>query len=433
MCYPGQRKRLCSKNPIETRQKPVRVGMEPKRDNACRVRAVTPDPGIRLFISHRLSSTSPTPWWWSRPTRWWRQGQQQQRQTPSWRAGSRPSRQRWQRGRQRGRPPSRRHQWRSRSRRRQPPPRRQQPSPPRPSPRPRPRGRGLQIVSFERRRASRTGAGQHTEVQIGHDVPGGLAVVDGAAEAEDLTGEHPPDETNRVATLVVGGDGNVDILGGRVGVAESDHGDVDVRSLLDGLGIGAGVGDDDEAGLLERAGDVVGERAGGEAAGDGLGAGVGSELEHGALAVGTGRDDANIARVVNGGDDAGGEADLLPVRNAGLAACVSRLRRTRLASSRVDADVPGLANVDDVHTIGTGLPEVRCTRDPVRCLSFGRALDRGYLRCMCTPRLSSSGQQGPDGDNGQFLGGRGGAGQRTSWSRHGTEQRAAAQCRWWWR
>ncbi len=116
-----------------------------------------------------------------------------------------------------------------------------------------------------------------------------------------------------MATLVVCGDGNVDELGGRVGVAEGNHGDVDVAGLLDGLGVGAGVGDDDQAGLLERPGDVVGEGTGGEAAGNGLGAGVRGELEDGTLAVGTGRDDADIARVVNGSDDAGREADLLPV------------------------------------------------------------------------------------------------------------------------
>lgn len=116
-----------------------------------------------------------------------------------------------------------------------------------------------------------------------------------------------------MATLVVGRDGNVDELGGRVGVAEGNDGDVDVAGLLDGLGIGAGVGDDDQAGLLERPGDVVGERTGGEAAGNGLGAGVGGELEDGTLAVGAGRDDADIARVVNGGNDAGSEDNLLPV------------------------------------------------------------------------------------------------------------------------
>lgn len=157
------------------------------------------------------------------------------------------------------------------------------------------------------------GGYKHTEVKIGHDVPGGLAAVDGATEAEDLTGKEPPDGTNGVATLVVGGDGNVDVLGGRVGVAEGNDGDVDVAGLLDGLGVGAGVGDDDQARLLERAGDVVGEATGGEATGNGGGTGVSSELEDSTLAVGTGRDDANVGGVVNANDDTGSEDNLLPV------------------------------------------------------------------------------------------------------------------------
>lgn len=74
-----------------------------------------------------------------------------------------------------------------------------------------------------------------------------------------------------------------------------NDGDVDVGGLLDGLGVGARVGDDDEAGLLERAGDVVGEVTGGEATGNGDGAGVGGELEDGTLTVGTGRDDTDWA------------------------------------------------------------------------------------------------------------------------------------------
>jgi hypothetical protein len=87
-----------------------------------------------------------------------------------------------------------------------------------------------------------------------------------------------------VAALVVGRDGDVDVLGGGIGVAEADDGDIDVGGLLDGLGVGAGVGDDDQAGLLEAAGDVVGEVTRGETTGDGDGAGVGRELEDSALA-----------------------------------------------------------------------------------------------------------------------------------------------------
>lgn len=97
------------------------------------------------------------------------------------------------------------------------------------------------------------------EEHVHHDVPAIGRAGNGAAETEDFTGEHPPDQTNRVPGLVVRGDGDVDELEGGIGVAEGNHGDVDVGSLTDGLVINTGVGNDDEAGLLERTGDVVGE------------------------------------------------------------------------------------------------------------------------------------------------------------------------------
>lgn len=118
-----------------------------------------------------------------------------------------------------------------------------------------------------------------------------------------------------MTTLVVGGDGNIDELGGGVGIAESNDGDVDVRGLLDGLSVGAGVGHDDEARLLERAGDVVGEVTRGEAASNGDSTSVGSKLEDSTLAVRAGGDGANIGGVVNSSDNAGSEDNLLPVQN----------------------------------------------------------------------------------------------------------------------
>ena len=153
---------------------------------------------------------------------------------------------------------------------------------------------------------------KHTEVEIDHDVPRNLTAGDGATDTEDLTGEHPPDAANGVATLVVGRNGDVDVLGGRVSVAEGNDGDVDVGSLLDGLGVGAGVGDDNQTGLLERSGDVVGEGTGGETTGNGNSAGVSSELEDGTLTVGTSGDNANVGGVVDSGDDTGCEDNLLP-------------------------------------------------------------------------------------------------------------------------
>ena len=144
------------------------------------------------------------------------------------------------------------------------------------------------------------------EVQVGHDVPLGLAGGEGAAQAEHLACEHPPDEPDGVAALVVGRDGYVDELSGAVGVAEPDDGDVDVAGLLDGLGVGARVRHDDESRFLERARDVVGEVAWGEAAGDGDGASVRGEFEDGALAVGACADHTNVGGVVDGSDDARG-------------------------------------------------------------------------------------------------------------------------------
>lgn len=156
------------------------------------------------------------------------------------------------------------------------------------------------------------GFGVAVEVQIHHDVPLGLAICERPAQTQHLARQHPPDQPDGVAAFVVGWDGDVDVLGWGVGVAERDDGDVDVGGFFDGLGVGARVGHDDEAGLFEGARDVVGEVAGGEAACDGGGAGVGGELEDGALAVRACRDDGDVGGVIDGCDDAGGENDFLP-------------------------------------------------------------------------------------------------------------------------
>ena len=84
----------------------------------------------------------------------------------------------------------------------------------------------------------------------------------------------------------------------------------------------AGVGDDDQARLLERTGDVIGEGTRGEASGDGLGTSVGGVFEDGAVAIWASRDDTNVIWVLDSSDNTGSENELLP----------------------------GLANVEDVDT-----------------------------------------------------------------------------------
>eukprot|EP01084_Bolivina_argentea_P215638 366140_1 len=76
--------------------------------------------------------------------------------------------------------------------------------------------------------------------------------------------------------------------------------------------VGAGVGDDEDAGLHELSLDLVGERTGDESVGEEVGTDVLGELEGGALAEQAGGADADVLGVLDGDEDAGGEDQLLP-------------------------------------------------------------------------------------------------------------------------
>ena len=67
------------------------------------------------------------------------------------------------------------------------------------------------------------------------------ASADNSSESEHLSGQHPPHQTNAVGRLVVAGNGNVNELGWRVNVAETNDRDVGVGSLSDRLMISSGV------------------------------------------------------------------------------------------------------------------------------------------------------------------------------------------------
>ena len=103
---------------------------------------------------------------------------------------------------------------------------------------------------------------------------------DGSPQPKDLPGQHPPHQTDAVGALVVAGNGNIDELGGRVDIAESNDGDVGVASLGDGLVVGPGIGDDQEAGLAEGGLDLVSEGAGSEATSDGAAVGVPGDVQY---------------------------------------------------------------------------------------------------------------------------------------------------------
>jgi hypothetical protein len=118
-----------------------------------------------------------------------------------------------------------------------------------------------------------------------------------------------------VTTLVIGGDSNINELSRRISVAKSNNGDVNIGGFFDGLGIGAGVGNDNKARLLKRTSDVVGEVTGSKTTGDGGSASVSSKLQDGTLTERTSRDSADVGGIVNCGDNPSGEDNLFPKSN----------------------------------------------------------------------------------------------------------------------
>eukprot|EP00298_Acanthocystis_sp_HF-20_P003818 c14162_g1_i1.p2 GENE.c14162_g1_i1~~c14162_g1_i1.p2 ORF type:complete len:288 (+),score=-90.85 c14162_g1_i1:21-884(+) len=171
--------------------------------------------------------------------------------------------------------------------------------------------------------------GVSPEEEVDHDVPR-LTTGEGATEVQDLTSQQVVEESNGVLALVVGGDGNVDVSQRRVGVAESDGGNVTIGRLLDGLVVGAGVSQDQQTRLHELLGDLIGQGTGGPAGSNGVSTGVLSELQHSALAIRTSGDDNDVSGVLDGNNGAGSEHQLLI----------------------------GLADVDDVDAVIAALPDV---------------------------------------------------------------------------
>jgi hypothetical protein len=117
-----------------------------------------------------------------------------------------------------------------------------------------------------------------------------------------------------MTALIVGWDSYINKLSWRVSIAKSNNWNVDIGSFLDSLGIGTWVGNNDEAGFLERSGNVIGKVTWGETTSNGDGTGVGGELENGTLTIWTGRNDTDIGWVVYSCDNSGSENNLFPRR-----------------------------------------------------------------------------------------------------------------------
>lgn len=218
------------------------------------------------------------------------------------------------------------------------------------------------------------------EEHIGHDVPAVGAVAGLTSESEDLSAEEPPEETDGLDGLVVAGDGNVDVAKGCIGVTEGNDGDVDIRGLANGLVVDSGVSDDDDSGLPEGSGDVVGERSGSESAGNGAGTGVGGEFEDSSVAEGSAREDTDCCRVLYGCEDPGGEDELLP----GLAEVEEM---NTVSSTLIYIVFHGLLAVlgSYVDLGGEHLGDVvlGCIEDARELVDGRHAVGRGNERCRC--------------------------------------------------
>jgi hypothetical protein len=115
-----------------------------------------------------------------------------------------------------------------------------------------------------------------------------------------------------MATLIVCWNRNVDEFNWRVRVTESDDRNVDIAGLLDSLSIGSRIGDNNQAGFLERASDVVGEVSWGKAASNSHSSRVSGEFENSSLAIGASRNHTDVSGVIDGDNDASSEDNLFP-------------------------------------------------------------------------------------------------------------------------
>jgi hypothetical protein len=152
------------------------------------------------------------------------------------------------------------------------------------------------------------------------------------------------------------------------------------------LSIGAGVGDDDKAGFLEGASNVVSEITRGETTSDGDGTGVCGKFQDSALTIGTSRDNTDVGWVVNSGDNSGGQDNLLPVEEKMI-----RVAFFETLNDALDPNIPSLSNVNNIDSIRSSLPEVRLHVN-LQVLGSKVALSREKMLNVLGGRIENRGE-----------------------------------------
>jgi len=138
-----------------------------------------------------------------------------------------------------------------------------------------------------------------------------LTLLEFALEAEDLTGEKPVDHGKGFLGSIIAGDSAVDIGEVVVGVAKGNDGDVHIGALNEGVVIDSRVGEDEESGLNEFLGVLIGKHTGSPSSGDAHALGVLGEFIDGSLSVESATDGDDGAGVGDGSDDSSSGLNLL--------------------------------------------------------------------------------------------------------------------------
>jgi len=112
-----------------------------------------------------------------------------------------------------------------------------------------------------------------------------LVTGDFTTELEGLTSEEPEAVSDRVASLIVSGDGNINPVERGVRVSEGNNGDVHVRSLGQALVVKTGVANNNKSGFEELLGVLVSKSSGYPFATEVVSTSVSGELEDSTLSV----------------------------------------------------------------------------------------------------------------------------------------------------
>jgi len=121
-------------------------------------------------------------------------------------------------------------------------------------------------------------------------------------------------KSDRLSTLVVARDSNINPVKFVISIAKSKNGNVHVRGLNDSLVVAAGVTNDDKSRLKVLLGVLVSKGTWNPLSTEVFSTGISGELEDSSLSIRAVRNDKNVllAFLLNSGNNSGSEHNLLP-------------------------------------------------------------------------------------------------------------------------